>query len=395
MVLNQEGYGKEETLMGRRAFLRGVGALAGAVVIYKAFGYRYLWAQLYNENNKERDFSVDFGTPLRDRAARKGFIYGAASGDRLLIDEEFAALFVTECGILVPESELKWSALRPTLDTYNFAPADWLAGFAQRNNMLFRGHTLVWHRALPKWFHNTVNSQNVEKVLREHIAAVVGHYAGRMHSWDVVNEAVLPWDRQPGSLRNTPWLRLLGPKYIEIAFRAAAEADPNALLVLNQNHLEYDTKGAEECRTATLKLLQHLKTSGTPVHTLGIQAHLIGHENSFNPNRFRAFLQNVACLGLKIMITELDVADCNLPFDIGLRDRIVAGKYEDFLSVVLEEPAVIAVLTWGVSDKSTWLAEDKPRDDKATVRPLLFDEKYNRKLSWNAIARAFEKAPNR
>jgi endo-1,4-beta-xylanase len=209
----------------------------------------------------------------------------------------------------------------------------------------------------------------------------------------VVNEAVWPEDNQPNGLRRSPWLQFLGQNYIDLAFRAAAEADPQALLVYNGDQLDHDTPEDEARRVATLKLLERLKSQGTPVQALGIQAHLQA-DRPLNPKKLRAFLRDVADFGLKILITELDVKDNNLPKDITARDRIVAGVYEDYLSVMLDEPAVIAVLTWGLSDKNSWLA-NFPREDKAPVRPLPLDTQLKRKLAWNAIARAFDKAPKR
>lgn len=95
------------------------------------------------------------------------------------------------------------------------------------------------------------------------------------------------------------------------------------------------------------------------------------------------------------MITELDVEDQGLPVDVSARDRRIAGVYEDYLSVVLDEPAVVAVLTWGLSDRSTWLSTYAARDDKAPVRPLPFDSNLKPKLARNAIARAFDRARER
>jgi endo-1,4-beta-xylanase len=141
-----------------------------------------------------------------------------------------------------------------------------------------------------------------------------------------------------------------------------------------------------------------LKSQGTPVHALGLQSHLEGDITKFslkNLNAFQAFLRDVAGLGLKILITELDVIDKNLPLDINVRDRMVAGIYEDYLSAVLDEPAVIAVVTWGLSDRYTWYSQFHPRKDKAPVRPLPLDDQQKRKLAWNAFARAFDKAPRR
>lgn len=382
---------KKQKLMKRRLFLLSLGALATTAAIAKADKFSALKNSLQPLDNKKRNFTVVGNRSLRDRAAARNLIYGAASDYRYLsVDAKLAAVFAQECGILVPENDMKWKTLRPSPDSFNFVQSDWLAEFAQDHKMLLRGHTLVWHEALPKWFKNTVNRQNALPILLKHIETVAGRYAGKIHSWDVVNEVVLPKDGRSDGLRNTPWLQLLGPDYIDIAFRAAAKADPQALLVYNDYGLDYDTRENEAKRTAVLKLLERLKSIGTPIQAFGMQAHLWAEETRFNPKKLKAFLQEVASLGLKILITEMDVKDQKLPVDAEVRDRIVAGIYEDYLSAVLEEPAVIAVLTWGLSDRYTWLSEFNPRDDKAPVRTLPLDRRLQRKLAWNAIARAFD-----
>jgi endo-1,4-beta-xylanase len=384
---------KKRVLIGRRNFLLGLSSLAGTGALAIASKYRY-------ENNQTQAlakniyFPVVGHTPLRKRAAAKGLIYGAATQKYMLSSNKaFATSFAQECAMLVPEDELKWRNLRPSPNSFDFTRSDWLAQFASTHDMLFRGHTLVWHARLPKWFKTTVNRQNAEQMLVKHITTVAGHYAGKIHSWDVVNEAVFPKDGRSDGLRNTPWLKFLGPDYIDLAFRAAAEADSRALLVYNDYGMEYDTPKDEAKRTAVLKLLERLKSKGTPVQALGIQAHLWGGETRFNAVKLKAFLKDVADLGLKIMITELDVTDKKLPKDVKVRDRLVAGIYEEYLSVVLDEPAVIAVLTWGLSDRYTWLTEKQPRKDGVSVRPLPLDTQMKRKLAWNAIARAFDSAP--
>lgn len=298
----------------------------------------------------QRDFTVSGEGTLKVRTAAKGLIYGGATTKyKLSSDAGFAAAFANEAGMLTAENDLKWKALRPTPDSFDFTASDWLLDFAQSHTMVFHGHTLVWHQALPSWFASTVNSTNAEQILRTHIATVVGRYAGKVHSWDVVNEAILTSENHPDGLRtSSPWYQLLGESYIETAFRAAAEADPNALLVFNEYGLDYDTPDADAKRAAVLKLLGKLKASGTPIHALGIQAHLKGDEIRFNPAKLREFLKKVADLGLKIMITELDVNDQNLPADSTVRDQIIGGVYEDYLTVVLQEPAVIAVASFSL-----------------------------------------------
>jgi endo-1,4-beta-xylanase len=375
----------------RRSFIKNLGYLGAGALVASHFDFPlYAMAQSYNAFAPEN-------IPLQKRAAAKGLFYGAASSKGLLSsDADFTKKFVEECSILVPEWELKWKALRPTATSFNFEPFDWLLNFAQKNQMLFRGHNLVWHEALPVWFEGTVNKRNAEKLLLNHIKTVVSRHAGRVHSWDVVNEPVAYWDRSPDCLRiSSPWYKLLGPDYIDIAFHTAAEADPNTILVLNQNGLEQEGPGHDETRRAVLKLLERMKSSGTPIHALGIEAHLGGKDAGFSRSKFRSFLSDVAGLDLKIIITELDVTDKKFPCEIAVRDKIIAGIYEDFLSVALAEKAVIGVLTWGLSDKYTWLTKFAPRADKLPVRPLPLDADFNRKPAWEAIARCFDDAPQR
>jgi endo-1,4-beta-xylanase len=388
-------------LLTRRGTLRlGLAGLTGMVPIVADSHYsqhQQTSNQIQIHLSKPQRYSDSAMDSLKKRAESKGLIYGAAAeAYRLSTDNKFAANFIQECSILAPEGGLKWIPLRPAPNQFNFTFGDWLAEFAHLNNVLFRGHTLVWDQALPDWFKETINYKNAERFLVEHITTVVKHYAGKIHSWDVVNEGVaVGYSNRSDNLSLSPWMRFIGKGYIDIAFRAAAEADPQALLVYNDCWLDYDTSRDNAQRVAVLNLLEYLKSIGTPIHALGIQAHLRGRETRFNPKKFRQFLSDVASLGLKIMITELDVADAGLPADIDLRDRIVAHAYEEYLSVALDEPAVIAVLTWGLSDRSSWLSEAVPRSDKLPVRPLPLDANFKRKLAWNAIARAFDNAPVR
>ncbi|BAZ08385.1 endo-1,4-beta-xylanase [Calothrix sp. NIES-4071] len=381
-------------LQSRRHFLHAGLFLAGmsAVAVGKTLSdYR---SQAV-EDLQKRSFEVSGQGSLKKRAAAIGLIYGAATMRPYLADLDFSSSFIRECGILAPENELKWDALRPSPSQFDFRNADWLLGFARRNSMLFRGHTLVWHMQLPQWFKEVVNHQNAEKFLQEHIATVTKRYAGQMHSIDVVNEAIEPADGRRDQLRKTPWLEFLGPDYIEFAFRTAAAYDSKAILVYNELGLEYDTADGDARRNAVLKLLERLKSKGTPIHALGIQSHLVGHSIPFNSDKLRKFLASVASLGLKILITELDVVDQKLALDFAIRDRIVAARYQDYLKVVLRERAVIAVLTWGLSDRYTWHSSYNPRKDLAPVRPLPLSNSLKRKLAWNAMAIAFDQAPKR
>jgi endo-1,4-beta-xylanase len=389
--------------LSRRQFLlaglRAVGSSCASHAAWEhwkddAERFAKLSAALFVET--PRNFEVTGDRTLNERAAKKGVLYGAATSPKFLFSNPpLAPLAARECGILVPENDLKWKQLRPNPNEFDFTAGDQLLKFAQQHSMKFRGHTLVWHENLPMWLREQMTSKNAAQLLVNHIQTVVKHYAGKVHSWDVVNEAIKLHDGVRHGLRGTVWLENLGENYIDIAFRTAAEADPNAMLVYNDLNLDGDSRDYENRRTAVLRLLERLKSRGTPVQALGIQGHWRAWEDKFKPEVFRRFLKEVASMGLKIMITEMDVSDRNLPFDIARRDRIVAGIYEDYLSVALDERNVIAVLTWGMSDRYTWLTQKLPRKDRAAVRPLPWDENFNRKLAWNAIARAFDSAPTR
>jgi endo-1,4-beta-xylanase len=378
--------------MNRRFFLQSAAVIGGTQVMSAA---KTVWRS-HSSSLAIAHSGLEAALPLCHWAAAKGLLYGAASTARKMQrDAAFTAAVARECNLFVPENDLKWKTLRPTPEQFDFTRGDWLAEFAQTHRLQLRGHTCVWHEALPEWFDQVVTHQNAEQILINHIRTVVGHYAGKMHSWDVVNEAIDPMGQGVNGLRDTPWHRLLGADYIDIAFHTAAAADPHALLMLNDYDLDYAISRDTAKRAAMLQLLQGLVARGVPVHALGMQAHLRGSETNFDPAQLRDFLRQVADLGLKIIITELDVVDQDLPRALHARDLAVARTYQMYLDTVLQEPAVIAVLTWGLSDRYTWLANFRPRSDGAAPRPLPLDALLYRKPAWSAIASALKNAPSR
>ena len=167
-------------------------------------------------------------------AQQKGLLYGSTVGKGFLVqDPGYADLVAHQCKIVVPETEMKWKALRPRPDSFVFDNADWILNWAQSHGIQVRGTALVWHEALPSWFEGYANQGNARDLLVNHIRTVLHHYAGKIHSWDVVNEGLTE-----RGYRDTPWLRLLGPEYMEIAFQTAAEADPKAIRTYNDMYVE-------------------------------------------------------------------------------------------------------------------------------------------------------------
>jgi endo-1,4-beta-xylanase len=336
---------------------------------------------------------------LKARAAAKGLFYGAAVRTGLFQkDPAFAQAYFDDCGLVVPATAFKWDNLRPRPGPFDFRAPDDICSIAAAHGMRVRGHTLVWYRALPDWFATQVTASNAEAELHNHINTVMRRYRGRIQSWDVVNEAIDPSASRglrSDGLSKSPWLDLLGSDYVATAFRMAHEADPDVLLVYNDNHMEYDSRYFDRKRDLVLQLLQKLKSQGAPVGALGIQAHLDAAETRFNDRKYRDFLGSVAALGLKIIISELDVSDEKVPGTVSVRDQAVASAYSSYLSAALDELAVIGVVTWGLSDRDTWLARDHKRDDGDPLRPLPLDSDLRKKPAYEAIGRALDAAPAR
>jgi endo-1,4-beta-xylanase len=340
---------------------------------------------------------------LRKLAAKKGLVYGTTiSAAQILGDPPFVDLAVRQAGAVVAENDMKWQVMnRGARGDDDYGPADVVADFAHENDLALRGHNLLWYHRTPSWFFDLSSRGEIERAIVEHIKGLAGRYRGRVHSWDVVNEPIEPKDGRPDGLRTGVFLEMFGPDYLDLAYRTAREVDPNARLVVNEYDVELDDPEQEARRTALLNLLGRMQRTGVPVDAVGVQAHLsCAGGPPFSPARLRRFLAELAGLGLTIQITELDVTDENAPADVAVRDRLVAETYARFLDTALDEPAVKMVMTWGLSDRHSWIVrrethDSKWRHDGLSSRPLPFDADLKPKPAFEAIAQAFAHAPER
>jgi endo-1,4-beta-xylanase len=319
--------------------------------------------------------------------------YGAAvRSGALASDPAYRAAVAGICKIIVPEGEMKWSDIHPGRDEYRFENADALVDFARQNRIEIRGHTLAWYGALPAWTSELANGAEAERELVDHIETVVSRYRGAVLSWDVVNEPLADWPKDRFSLRPSIWTNRLGPEYLPIAFKAAASADPDAKLVLNEYDVEYRGARFEARRRALVQLLRWLRDRDVPLHAVGLQAHLFAGR-TIDRDGLQALLAEIAALKLDVLVTELDVVDHDLPGEIEKRDALVAAMAAEFLGACCEVVRPKAILTWGLTDRYSWVPTYFKRADGMPNRPLpldaelkpkpLFDviEEYRRKFS--------------
>ncbi|KAA6464735.1 endo-1,4-beta-xylanase [Acidobacteria bacterium AB60] len=380
--------------MTRRTLLKSAAVAAGALA-----APRWLPAAQLGPDSRVSFTGAD---SLRAHAQARGLFYGASVHPALLdLDglangntaDPYTELVVSQANILVAENAMKWEALRPTAATFNFAPADRLLRFATLAQQRVRGHNLCWHEALPAWFKATATTTNARNLLVEHIQTVAGRYKGQIHSWDVVNEAVEPKDGRPDGLRTSPWLGLVGPDYIELAFQTAAAADPGAKLVYNEYGIELDTAEDAAKRGHVMMLLRRLKARNIPIHAVGIQSHLqaTGPQPGIG---LQTLIRDVRKLGLDAYITELDVNTHNLEGGPEAQDYAVAQVYRNYLGLVLAEPNVPVVLTWGITAAHTFLNESSEpwirRADGFRQHPLPFDDDYRPTPAFIALRNAID-----
>ena len=313
----------------------------------------------------------------------------------------YAAIVRRECGLVVPENEMKWQTVRPGPDAFDFSRMDQIARWARESGLGVRGHTLLWHR--PQWFPTWLNDHDfgarpaaeAERLLTGHIRTVIERYGDTISSWDVVNEAI---DHERNATIETSLSRAMGTPeaVIDLAFATAREAAPGAQLVYN-DYMSWEPQHAAH-RADVLRLLEGFRARGTPVDALGIQSHIemfaIDPASGLGPydeRGWRAFLDEVVSMGYRLLITEFDVKDRALAADIAIRDAQIAEYARRYLEVMLDYDALLDdILAWGMVDKFNWLQSfaDARRPDGLEVRGAPYGSDYEPKPLREAIAAA-------
>jgi len=330
---------------------------------------------------------------LKDRFTGK-FLVGTCVGTGMLeeavTDEDpTRQLIAQQFNALTPENCMKWGVIHPEPGRYDFGPADELLAFAQRHGHTVFGHTLIWHNQTPDWVFEDEQGEPLGREalierMREHIHAVVGRYKGRIRAWDVVNE---PLENKPASdelLRDSKWRQIIGDDYLDLAYRFAHEADPDAVLIVNDYWMVNDPK-----RSRMVKVVRGMLERGVPVHAIGLQ----GHWNPDEPTaeKLRTMLDELGAVGLPLHVTELDMnmVEGNTegdPYLGGLPADVAAAqakRYAQWFAVFVEyADRVDRVSFWGPHDGRSWLNSWK---GKRTNHPLLFDRDLKPKPAFDAV----------
>jgi endo-1,4-beta-xylanase len=326
-----------------------------------------------------------YAQPLRELADHRGVRIGAAVDPARLSEGEYAGVLAREFNQIEPENSAKFGPIHPSPNGYNWGPMEALVAFGGSHQMAVRGHTLVWHRQNPAWLtKGDASTEQLATTLQEHIASVVGHFAGKIYAWDVVNEAF----NDDGTFRSTLWsdspgIGFKGTGYIEQALRWAHVADPKALLFYN----DYSAEGMNAKSDAIYKMAQDFKERGVPLDGIGLQMHLTA-----NPPPLAGMESNIKRLtelGLQVQITELDV---RLPIDSAGKasETLLATQaqvYRDVVALCLKFPRCTAVQIWGFTDKYSWV----PRSFQGTGAALPFDALFQPKPAYDAIQSAFRR----
>jgi endo-1,4-beta-xylanase len=335
------------------------------------------------------------------------FLIGAAlSVDQICgKDPDAMDLVARQFNSITPENILKWEEVHPEPGRYNFDAPDKYVAFGEKHKMRVIGHTLVWFHQTPDWvFHDASGAPLSREALldrmKEHIFTVMGRYKGRIHGWDVVNEAIMA----DGTFRKCKWLDIIGEDYVEKAFEFAREADPDAELYYNEYDYEFGPK-----TEGVIRLIQKLQAKGIRVDGVGIQGHWFVDYPKMDV--VEGYVTALGQLGVKLMVTEMDVGvlpfypvDAKVvplssfdaetqkkynPYPNGLPDAVqesLAKRYADLFSLFLKHRDLFGRVTfWAVHDAQSW-RNYWPIIGRSDY-PMLFDRQCQPKRAFEAVVK--------
>ncbi len=333
------------------------------------------------------------------------FLIGAALNEDQVTGRDRRAVDLVEehFNSITPENLLKWEVVHPRPGVYDFSPADRYVAFGEERKMHIVGHTLVWHVQTPEWVFKDESGKTLDRKsllvrMRDHIHTVMGRYRGRIHGWDVVNEAI----DADGGFRKSRWLEIIGEDYVLKAYEYAREADPDAELYYN----DYNSEDPPKCQ-GIIRLVENLQSRGIRLAGIGVQGHFFLDYPSIGD--LESSLVTLSKPGVKLMITELDVSalpfypvDANAvdissfnpedqkkynPYPDTLPDsaeKLMENRYVELFSLFHKHRESLSRVTfWAVHDGQSWRSYLPIRG--RTDYPMLFDRQCRPKPAFNAV----------
>lgn len=347
------------------------------------------------------------GQPVLKEVFLNDFYIGAALNVEQISGKEPEAmeLVARHFNSITPENIMKWEEIHPEPEQYNFKVSDQYVAFGEKHNMHIIAHVLVWHDQTPAWVFqdesgNPLGREALLERMKEHIFTVMGRYKGRIHGWDVVNESIM----NDGSFRKCKWLEIIGEDYIQKAFEYAREADPEAELYYNEYDYEFGPK-----TEGVIRLIRNLQSNDVRVDGIGIQGHWFLDYPKMD--LLETYIKNLSSLGVKLMITELDVSvlpfypvDSNIvslsSFDAekqkklnpyaerlpGAVEEDLAKRYAELFSFFSKHRGLFGRITlWAVHDGQSW-RNYWPITGRSDY-PMLFDRHCQPKPAFDAVVR--------
>ena len=265
------------------------------------------------------------------------------------------ALAAQEFNFVTPENEMKWESVERSEGNFSFGSADNIVNWAQQNNMKIKGHALVWHNQLPDWVKQINSRDRLLSVMKRHIETVMGRWGNKLHSWDVVNEAIST-DSDVGSgnakMRPSVFSNLLGEDFIPTAFKMAREyADKNGMKNMKLYYNDYSIDADNDKSRFLRKKIKEWLAAGAPIDGIGFQMHIGPPNNIPTVQSVKDNMEYYASLGLEVLISEWDINLCG--------NKVTSAQqlefYHGITEVCVNNPKCTAITFWGVNDQNSWL----------------------------------------
>lgn len=355
-----------------------------------------------NKESKIEEIKISKG--LKDIYEDHFYIGAAINANQISMkDSNAVELLPKEFNSISPENVMKCEIIHPEWDKYNFEFSDKFVELAKKNNFHSVGHTLIWHSQLSPFVNRIKDKDSLRTFMENHINTVAGRYDGKLNGWDVVNEAL----EEDGSLRKSIFQKILGDEYIVEAFKLAQKASPKSELYYNDYNIEQPKK-----RAGAIALIKKIKAAGVRIDGVGIQGHW--SIKGIPLEDLEQSIKEYSALGIKVMLTELDITTLPNPWDLKgadvnqnfagspfmnpypnrLPDSMqikLAVEYENLFKLLVKYKDNISRVTfWGVSDGNSWL-NGWPIKNR-TNYPLLFDRNYRPKLAYEKVIGVLKKA---